>query len=125
MEIQDGINFLKWLDDKGHLVDSEEEYPKTVENYLKLINQFFTETETKTNLTNHQRIILLELASGGKIFSYQFGDRCLFEDCDGNTYKLRKDTFKILETKGLIEVIERPSVICQIYGLTKKGKTVF
>lgn len=73
-------------------------------------------------LTNYQKRILFELAMGGKIFSFQFHDEFGFDDVDGNSYPFRKDTFEILKNRGLIEVSERPSLTCQIYGLSKKAE---
>lgn len=74
-------------------------------------------------LTNYQKRILFELAMGGKIFAFQFPDEYGFDDVDGNSYSFRKDTFIILMNRGLIEVAKRPSLTCQIYGLTKKAES--
>lgn len=73
-------------------------------------------------LTRYQKRILFELAMGGKIFAFDFPLEYGFDDVDGNSYPFRKDTFDILNSKGLIEVSERPSLTCQIYGLSKKGE---
>ena len=75
-------------------------------------------------LTNYQKRILFELAMGGKIFAFQFPDGYGFDDVDGNSYSFRKDTFDKLMNNGFIEVAERPSLTCQIYGLTKKAETL-
>jgi hypothetical protein len=40
------IDFISWLDDKEELVPSEDEYPRTVDNYLKSINQSSNEALT-------------------------------------------------------------------------------
>ena len=73
-------------------------------------------------LTNYQKRILFELAMGGKIFAFDFPLEYGFDDVDGNSYQFRKDTFQVLLKKELIDVIERPTISVQIYGLTKKGE---
>jgi hypothetical protein len=74
-------------------------------------------------LTNYQKRILYELAMGGKIFAFDFPLEYGFDDVDGNSYQFRKDTFQVLLKKDLIQVVERPSISVQIYGLTKNGES--
>jgi hypothetical protein len=73
-------------------------------------------------LTQYQKRILFELAMGGKIFAFDFPVSYGFDDTDGNSYSFREDSFATLLENDLIEVVERPSIVCQIYGLTKKAE---
>ena len=81
------------------------------------------ETKSKsTRLTRYQKRVLFELAMGGKIFAFDFPVEYGFNDVDGNSYPFRKDSFDILLDNGFIQVCERPSLTCQIYGLSKKAE---
>ncbi len=79
--------------------------------------------KTKT-LSGYQKRILFELAMGGKIFAFDSPHSYGFEDTDGNSYVFRIDTFHYLLSNDLIEVAERPSITCRVYGLTKKAENV-
>lgn len=72
-------------------------------------------------LSKYQKYILLSLYNGGKIFEFDFPSEYGFDDADGNSHPFRKDSFKRLSESGLLEVSERPSIICRIYGLSQLG----
>jgi hypothetical protein len=61
------------------------------------------------------------LNKGGKIFCFDDGDIGM-DDCDGNTLNFRGSTFDVLFRYKLIDIVEKPALGVEIYGLSELGK---
>ena len=71
----------------------------------------------KNSLSKCQRNVISILKDGGKVFLFEDGSVGL-DDKDMNTLPFYGQTFDALIRKKKIEVVERPSTGCEIYGAT-------
>lgn len=73
-------------------------------------------------ISDTQLNVMFTVMRGGKLFYFE-GERpeVSFEDHDGDNIPIRMNTFKRLKSLGLIEVIQRPAIGVELYGLTEAG----
>lgn len=74
----------------------------------------------RNKLSKTQIETLQILTHGGRLFCFEDGDIGL-DDCDNNTLNFRGSTFDVLFKKRLIEIIERPALGVEIYGISEDG----
>lgn len=71
-------------------------------------------------INKHQKEILNILKNGGKLFHFE---DCTFglDDIDGNILRFNKKTFEKLYKLKYIQIVERPALNIDIWGLSENG----